>query len=134
MRTDWLHDVANEMEIDDGVIWVYGVEEDGISAFTAVMSKPEVEAPRRIECSQDRSAPCVVAKREKRHSYLKAMLRARRLRRSTAPKASLQQLFIRRTEQSRRLKYSVGRQIRLSAAVRSYRGPCRLIRQSRAID
>ena len=31
---DWLHDVANEMEIEDGVIWVYGVGEDGILAFT----------------------------------------------------------------------------------------------------
>jgi hypothetical protein len=31
---DWLHDVANQMEIEDGVIWVYGVGEDGILAFT----------------------------------------------------------------------------------------------------
>ena len=31
---DWLADVANEMEIEDGVIWVYGVGEDGILAFT----------------------------------------------------------------------------------------------------
>jgi hypothetical protein len=31
---DWLRDVANEMEIEDGVIWVYGVGEDGIQAFT----------------------------------------------------------------------------------------------------
>jgi hypothetical protein len=31
---DWLWDVANEMEIEDGVIWVYGVGEDGIQAFT----------------------------------------------------------------------------------------------------
>ena len=31
---DWLWDVANEMEIEDGVIWVYGVGEDGILAFT----------------------------------------------------------------------------------------------------
>ena len=23
---DWLWDIANEMEIEDGVIWVYGVE------------------------------------------------------------------------------------------------------------
>jgi hypothetical protein len=29
-----LADVANEMEIEDGVIWVYGVGEDGIMAFT----------------------------------------------------------------------------------------------------
>jgi hypothetical protein len=31
---DWLSDVANEMEIEDGVIWVYGFGEDGIRAFT----------------------------------------------------------------------------------------------------
>lgn len=31
---DWLADVANEMEIEDGVIWVFGVGEDGILAFT----------------------------------------------------------------------------------------------------
>jgi hypothetical protein len=31
---DWLRDVANEMEIEDGVIWVYSVGEHGIQAFT----------------------------------------------------------------------------------------------------
>jgi hypothetical protein len=31
---DRLHDVANDMEIEDGVIWVYGVGEDGVLAFT----------------------------------------------------------------------------------------------------
>jgi hypothetical protein len=31
---DWLSDVANQMEIEDGVIWVYGVGEDGVMAFT----------------------------------------------------------------------------------------------------
>lgn len=31
---DWLRDVASEMEIEDGVIWVYGVGEDGILTFT----------------------------------------------------------------------------------------------------
>ena len=30
----WLRDVASEMEIEDGVIWVYGVGEDGILVFT----------------------------------------------------------------------------------------------------
>ncbi|MGJ5222228.1 hypothetical protein ACQR1Q_35785 [Bradyrhizobium oligotrophicum] len=29
----WLTDVANEMDIEDGVIWVYGVGEDGVPAF-----------------------------------------------------------------------------------------------------
>ncbi len=31
---DWLRDVASEMEVEDGVIWVDGVEEDGVRAFT----------------------------------------------------------------------------------------------------
>jgi hypothetical protein len=31
---DWLRDVANEMEIEDGAILVYGVGEDGVQAFT----------------------------------------------------------------------------------------------------
>ena len=33
---DWLSGVANEMEIEDGVIWVYGFGDDGILAFTDV--------------------------------------------------------------------------------------------------
>jgi hypothetical protein len=31
---DWLRDVANEMDAEDGVIWVHGVGEDGVMAFT----------------------------------------------------------------------------------------------------
>ena len=31
---DWLADIANEMEIEDGVIRVYGVGEDSVLAFT----------------------------------------------------------------------------------------------------
>jgi hypothetical protein len=31
---DWLFDVAIEMEPEDGVIWVYGADEDGEMAFT----------------------------------------------------------------------------------------------------
>jgi hypothetical protein len=31
---DWLQDVASEMDIEDGVIWVYGVGEHGVLAFT----------------------------------------------------------------------------------------------------
>jgi hypothetical protein len=31
---DWLSDVANEMDIEDGVIWVYGLGDDGVMAFT----------------------------------------------------------------------------------------------------
>ncbi len=29
-----IRDFANEMDIEDGVIWVYGVGEDGVQAFT----------------------------------------------------------------------------------------------------
>jgi hypothetical protein len=31
---DWLYDVASEMEPEDGVIWVYGIGDDGVLAFT----------------------------------------------------------------------------------------------------
>jgi len=31
---DWLFEVANEMEVEDGVIWVYGIGEDAVIAFT----------------------------------------------------------------------------------------------------
>lgn len=31
---DLLWDVANEMDVEDGVIWVYGVGDDGVMAFT----------------------------------------------------------------------------------------------------
>jgi len=31
---DWLQDVANEMDAEDGLIWVYGVGGDGVMAFT----------------------------------------------------------------------------------------------------
>lgn len=31
---DWLQDVANDMDIEDGVIWIYGAGDDGIMALT----------------------------------------------------------------------------------------------------
>jgi hypothetical protein len=31
---DWLWDVANEMDQEDGVIWVYGPGDEGVMAFT----------------------------------------------------------------------------------------------------
>ncbi len=30
----WLFDVASEMEPEDGLIWVYGIGDDGVMAFT----------------------------------------------------------------------------------------------------
>lgn len=31
---DWLSDVASEMDAEDGRLWVYGVGEDDVMAFT----------------------------------------------------------------------------------------------------
>jgi hypothetical protein len=31
---DWLHEVSEEMDTEDGVIWVYGDSDDGVMAFT----------------------------------------------------------------------------------------------------
>ena len=31
---DWLFDLAAEMEPEDGVIWVYGIGDNGVLAFT----------------------------------------------------------------------------------------------------
>ena len=31
---DWLSDVANEMDQEGGLIWVYGLSDDGVMAFT----------------------------------------------------------------------------------------------------
>jgi hypothetical protein len=31
---DWLWHVANEMDQEDGLIWVYGPDDDGVMAFT----------------------------------------------------------------------------------------------------
>jgi hypothetical protein len=43
---DWLREAASEMEIEDGVIWVYGVGEDGIEAFTDFGSENLIELVR----------------------------------------------------------------------------------------
>jgi len=31
---DWLSDVANAMDVEDSIIWVYGFGDDGVLAFT----------------------------------------------------------------------------------------------------
>jgi hypothetical protein len=31
---DWLSDIANEMDREDGLIWVYGSGDEGVMAFT----------------------------------------------------------------------------------------------------
>ena len=51
---DWLRDVANEMEIEDGVIWVYGVGEDGVQAFTDFGIENLIELVRMYKEVRDR--------------------------------------------------------------------------------
>ena len=31
---DWLHDLSIDMFPEDGCLWVYGIDEDGLPAFT----------------------------------------------------------------------------------------------------
>ena len=31
---EWLLDIADEMDIEDGVIWIYGIDDDGMMALT----------------------------------------------------------------------------------------------------
>jgi hypothetical protein len=31
---DWLHDLSIDIFLEDGCLWVYGVGEDGVPAFT----------------------------------------------------------------------------------------------------
>ncbi|MET4121185.1 hypothetical protein ABIB85_007665 [Bradyrhizobium sp. JR1.5] len=52
---DWLRDVANEIEIEDRAIRVYGVGEDGIQAFTDFGIERLIEmagsTKRTLDCS-----------------------------------------------------------------------------------
>ena len=41
---DWLHDLSIDMFPEDGCLWVYGVGEDGVTAFT----KDGIECLRQI--------------------------------------------------------------------------------------
>lgn len=50
---NWLSDVANEMEIEDGVIWVYGVGEDSVKAFTDVGIENLIELIRAYKENPD---------------------------------------------------------------------------------
>jgi hypothetical protein len=59
---DWLADVANEMDPEDGLIWVYGPGDDGVMAFTefgvetlrelAEMHKADPELLKRLGTSE----------------------------------------------------------------------------------
>ncbi|MCK1699428.1 hypothetical protein [Bradyrhizobium sp. 144] len=52
---DWLRDISIEMEIEDGVIWVYGVGENGVQAFTDFGIENLIELirfyKRTLDCS-----------------------------------------------------------------------------------
>ena len=43
---DWLCDVANEMNAEDGLIWVYGVGKDGVMALTDIGIEALIELIR----------------------------------------------------------------------------------------
>jgi hypothetical protein len=34
---DWLGDVADEMDQEDGLFWVYGAGDEGVMAFTPIL-------------------------------------------------------------------------------------------------
>jgi hypothetical protein len=36
---EWLYELANEMDTEDGVIWVYGLDNDAVMAFTDLESR-----------------------------------------------------------------------------------------------
>lgn len=50
---DWPRDVTNEMEIEDGVIWVYGLGEDGVQAFTDFGIQNLIELVRFYKQNQE---------------------------------------------------------------------------------
>lgn len=57
---DWLRDISIEMEIEDGVIWVYGVGEHGVKAFTDFGSENLIELIRFYKENPEllRRRPC----------------------------------------------------------------------------
>jgi len=48
---DWLGDIAIDMDPEDGRLWVYGVGEDGVTAFTdfGIENLKQLVADLRIE-------------------------------------------------------------------------------------
>jgi hypothetical protein len=49
---DWLWDIANQMEPEDGLIWVYGLGDEGVMAF----SEDGIECLRELIVSGKPSA------------------------------------------------------------------------------
>lgn len=51
---EWLFEVADEMDTEDGQLGVVGVGEDGVMAFTddgtAAIAKPKAKSPTRFSC------------------------------------------------------------------------------------
>jgi hypothetical protein len=54
---DWLHHVANEMDAEDGVIWVNGVGEDGLwrlpTSELKISSSLSSSTRKTLDCSAD---------------------------------------------------------------------------------
>jgi hypothetical protein len=65
---DWLFDPSIDMFPDDGCLWVYGVGEDGVPAFTEygieclrqIIADGELPAERRPRPSRQSSLPAVL--------------------------------------------------------------------------
>ena len=60
---DWLHDLSIDMFPEDGCLWVYGLGEDGVPAFTKTQSttcarsSPINEPPEKRRLRSRRSSP-----------------------------------------------------------------------------
>ena len=55
-NVDLLHEVALDMDVEDGVIWVYDLDDDGVLAFTDFGVETLVESdqgPKRISLIAD---------------------------------------------------------------------------------
>jgi hypothetical protein len=67
---DWLSDVANATDIEDGGIWVYGVGEDGVMAFTdfgiesLIDPSSSLRIPTIVTTCSDASRPLVPIDRD----------------------------------------------------------------------
>jgi hypothetical protein len=49
---DWLHELSTDMFPEDGCLWIYGIGEDGVAAFT----KDGIENLRQIIADQRAAA------------------------------------------------------------------------------
>jgi hypothetical protein len=70
---DWPWDVANEMDHEDGLIWVYGPGDDGVMAFTAFDIETLtgiIETTRQSRSAQAINRSGMTTLRPTPHAYL----------------------------------------------------------------